>query len=78
MTRIHKSDKDWLIKNGYLKIVKGKYVGLIVCNKNHNSNSKTYYVEDRFAKLLNKKYNKNYNNYKHTNNKHNNKYATKK
>ena len=63
MVRIQKEDKDWLVKNGYLKNQKGKYLGLVVCNKEHPSRSKTYYIEDRIAKFLQykdkkKRYNK--------------------
>jgi len=59
LTRICKEDKDWLIKKGYLKNDKGRYAGLIVCNKEHPSRSKTYYVEDRVASRLRFKNDKN-------------------
>lgn len=52
MVKITKVQKEWLINNGYLKMENGRFLGLIVCNKQHNSNSKTYYVEDYYGRLL--------------------------
>jgi len=55
LIKITQEEKQWLIDKGYLKHLKGKYQGLVVCNKDHSSKSKTYYVEDRYVRWLNRR-----------------------
>ena len=58
MIMITQKEKDWLIEKGYIKSVKGKYEGLIVCNKEHKSRNKTYYTLDSNAYYLRYRHNK--------------------
>jgi hypothetical protein len=52
LIRINQDEKNWLISKGYIKNIKGRFVGLVVCNKEHMSRSKTYFVEDSYAYYL--------------------------
>jgi hypothetical protein len=52
MVKITKEQKNYLIENGYLKLEEGKYPDLTICNKEHNGNSKTYFVPDFYKRYL--------------------------
>lgn len=52
MKLINREQRDFLIKNGYLKCVRGRYMGLVVVNKQSRSKKKTYYVEDRYHEIV--------------------------
>ena len=53
MIKITKGQKDYLINKGFLKLERGRYVGLSICNKEHGKGkSKTYYVPDYMARWL--------------------------
>lgn len=52
MTKITKEEMLVLIKNGYLRCVKGKYLDLIVCSKRKKHGGKTHYVTDFIAHKL--------------------------
>lgn len=58
MVRINQAEKNWLIEKGYIKNVGGRYLGLVVCNREHISRSKTYFVEDSYAYYLRYRHNK--------------------
>lgn len=45
---------EWLIKNGFLKLNRGRYPNLIVCNKQRGKAHKNRYVSDPVAFHLNK------------------------
>ena len=50
--KITKSQKEYLIKQGLLKLEYGQYTGLYIANRNHNSNSKTFFVQNHLSKYL--------------------------
>lgn len=52
MTKITKEEMQLLIKNGYLRCVKGKYIDLMVCSKGKKHGGKTRYVTDFIAHKL--------------------------
>ncbi len=53
MQQITKQEKDWLIKNNYLKIKRGKYEDLTVTSrKKSKSKRKKYYVSEPIYKKL--------------------------
>jgi hypothetical protein len=53
LVQITKTQMDWLITNGYLKIHKGKYQNMVVVNKQKKSSYKRRYVSEDIAKFLN-------------------------
>lgn len=53
MIRITKGQKDYLIKQGILKMERGRYPDLSICNKEHcGKGSKTYLVPDWMKKFI--------------------------
>lgn len=53
MIKISKSQKEHLIKQGILKMEKGRYPDLSICNKEHGKGmSKTYYVPSYMGRYL--------------------------
>jgi hypothetical protein len=49
---VQRSDVDWLISKGYLKIVNGKIDSLVVTGKNHVSRDKNLFVPNWMAEKL--------------------------
>jgi len=53
LIQISKQEKDWLIKNKYLKLEKGKYTDLTVTSrKKSKSKRKKHYVPEPIAEKL--------------------------
>jgi len=52
MTKITKEEMVFLIKKGYLRCVRGKYLDLLVCSKRKKHGGKTRYVTDFIAQKL--------------------------
>jgi hypothetical protein len=60
LVQINKDEKEFLIKNGYLKAKMGKYPDLTITSRNKKSRRKIYYVPDYYVNYLkNDKENKN-------------------
>jgi len=52
LQQITKNEKDWLIKNGYIKNQKGKYIDLKITQKNKKAKRKKYYTTTTIARNL--------------------------
>jgi hypothetical protein len=54
LKRINAEEKNYLVERNILKVVRGKIDGLYIANK-RNSKSKTFYVEDSYYYILQKR-----------------------
>ena len=63
MVRINAQERQQLEELGVLKVVEGKYQGMMICSKRKRKNGKTIYVENGLRDELykNKKENNNKN-----------------
>lgn len=52
MVQISKSERNFLVNNGFIKTEKGQYVGLKTLNRQAKSGKKSYVVEDDIAIYL--------------------------
>lgn len=53
MVKITKSQKEYLIAKGYLRMERGRYPDLSICNKEHGKGrAKTYYVPNWCSRWL--------------------------
>ncbi len=52
MQQIDKEEKDWLINQGYIKLKRGKYLDLVVLNRQKNARCKKYCTTEVIAENL--------------------------
>lgn len=55
MIEISKQEMDYLIRKGYIKNRKGKYIDLIITGRKKKSKNKKRYVPEHIASKLNTK-----------------------
>ena len=49
---IDRQEKDWLIKHGYLKLVKGEYPDLTTASRRGKGKRKRYYIVENLLRYL--------------------------